>query len=79
MVMKKIFKSRFLNGLRLFFSLWWNFELVRIIFVRKVLSVVDKFISIIRKLMLIMISKVRVVYILCRFVLLMKWNMGCMR
>lgn len=48
-------------------------------FVRKVLSVVDRLISIIRNLMLIMIRSVNVVYILCNFVLLMKWNMGCIR
>lgn len=79
MVIKNKFSKRLWNGLMLFFNLWWYFEFVSMMFVRKVLSVVDILMRDIKRVMLMMNRSVVVVNNLCKFVMVIKWKIGWVR
>lgn len=76
-LMKNSFNSKPLNGLILFFSVWWYFEFVSSMFVRNVFIVIDKLIFFSSKLKLNMRNNVMVLNIFCKLEWVIKCSVGC--
>lgn len=76
---KNRLSNKFLKGLIVIFSLWWNLFFVRIILVKKVFSVIERLIFCISNVMLIIKSKVVIVNSLCMLFNVMYWNSGLSR
>lgn len=75
-VIKKRFNNKFLNGLILVLSLCLNLLFVKIILVKNVLRVGERFISFISVVIFIMSMSVVVVKIFCKFDVVINLNKG---